>query len=1603
MVAPTYPEAGNQVAVVGMAGRFPGARDVDELWRNLRDGVESVTFFGDEELAAAGVDPERMRRPEYVAARGLLEGIDEFDAGFFGYSPLEARIMDPQQRIFLQAAWHALEDAGYGGAAQTGAGSDRGAVGLYAACGINNYLLSHLLRNPTLLAKTGAGYVRVANRLDNLATRTAYKLDLRGPAINVQTGCSSSLVAVHLACQSLLGGESDLALAGGIRINLLSREGYVHEEGSVLSPDGHTRTFDAGARGTIAADGVGVVVLKRLDQALEDGDTVRAVILGSAANNDGSEKIGYTAPSVEGQARVVSEALAMAGVEADSLSYVEAHGTATPLGDPIEVAGLTRAFRGTTDRRGFCALGSVKSNFGHLDTAAGVAGLIKTVLALEHEALPPSLHFQTPNPEIDFAASPFRVVDRLTPWPRGAAPRRAGVSSFGIGGTNVHVVAQEAPPAPASEPSRPWQLLALSARSPRALEDSATALGDHLRERSELHLADVAHTLAAGRRAFEHRRVLVVADREQAVAGLGGEAMPAGAAFDLAGQLASVEDSEVLARPVAFLFPGQGAQRPGMAVDLYRQEPTFRADLERCGELLAPHLERGLAELLAPAPEDGDGALADTGAVQPALFAVEWALARLFLRWGVRPAALAGHSLGEYVAACLAGVLSLPDALALVATRGRLMQDLPAGAMLVVPLAEAEVRERLGDGLELAAVNGPALCVVTGEVDAVAELEEALRAEGLEPRRLRTRRAFHSALVEPMMEPFARALQQVELRPPEIPYLSNVTGTWITPAQATDPDYWLRHLRRPVRFGDCLEELLAEPGRVLLEVGPGRTLCTLARRSGAWAPGHFAVPTLPGSADAPEGLAPVLAAAGRLWCGGAEVDLAALHGGERRRRVPLPGYPFERQSYWVEPEPGASFGDRGRRAGAERRPDPAEWFHAPSWKRLPPARPGAAPGTAWLVLADGAAGEALARELARRPVRRPEADGGIEVGGTEVGGTEVGATVVTVRPVPGAGLERRGEREWALDPADGEAYRHLLSVLTEEGLAPDRVVHAWSWAAGADADSGDDSGGTADADAFDRRQETGFHSLVHLVRALTDPGVAVPRRLVVVSSGLDDVLGGEPVDPAALPLLGVARALPYEHPEIECRVVDAGPAGSAAVAEEEGRMTLLAEEVGAATAPAQVALRNGMRWGRHHEPIPLGPVEGLPSRLRRGGVYLLFGGLGRIGLELAGWLVEEAGARLVLAGRSLPPGEDAEGDERARLQDAWLEEHGTDDPGSRRISRLRELRRAGAEVVTCAADVTDPGSVRRAVELARQRFGALHGVVHGAGTTRTFDPLRETTAATAAVHFRPKAHGALALRSALDGEGRGGEGPDFVLLLSSLSAAVGGVGYAAHAAAHAALDAFALDASRRAAGRGGGTPWLSVGLDGWAFGKRGDTAGSAASGRRGGARFALAPEEGVEVIRRFLDGAPVPHLVVSTADLEERAAARPACAAEVGGEPAAEPGAGDAGQHARPALTTAYVAPEGETEELIAALWQDLLGVDRVGVGDDFFELGGHSLLGVRLVSRLREAFHVEIPMRRVMEQTTVRGLAGTVEEALLAEIEQLSDEEAERLLEEAH
>lgn len=1480
--------AASEVAVIGFAGRFPGARNINEFWANLRDGVESVSFFTKEELLGSGTDPDQLAAPEYVPAKAILEDVELFDAAFFDFSPREAEMLDPQHRVLLECAVEAFEHAGYYPE------SFKGRVGVYAGVSAGSYLSVNLSSHQELIERVGAYQVDIGNHAEFVPTTISFKLNLKGPSINIQTACSTSLVAVHVACQSLLNGECDMALAGGGSITFPHKEGYVYQEEGILSPDGHCRTFDSEARGTVGGEGAGLVVLKRLVDALADGDTIHAIIKGSAVNNDGSLKIGYTAPSVNGQAEVIADALAMAGVNAESITYVEAHGTATALGDPVEIAALTQAFDVDPMLKSFCAIGSVKTNLGHLDAAAGVAGLIKTILALKHRQIPPSLHYKQPNPKIDFAQSPFFVNDKLVEWTRTATPRRAGVSSFGIGGTNAHVVVEEPP---SSEPStlhtRPLQLLVLSAKTSSALETATANLTEYLKQNSDANLADVAYTLQLGRGGYSHRRFLVCKDRDDALSAL--ETRDASRLF--------THFQEPRHRSVAFMFPGQGTQYVGMARGLYRSEPVFREYIDLCAEQLSAHLNLDLREVLFPnknGEAEANRLLGQTFVTQPALFCIEYALAQLWMSWGVMPSAMIGHSIGEYVAACLANVFSLEDALALVAARGQLMQQLPEGAMLAVMLSETETRSLLHNGLALAAVNGAKNCVVSGTSTAIEALHDQLQQQDVHSQVLHTSHAFHSEMMEPILEAFTDRVRQVKLNAPAIPFLSNVTGAWQNGEPATDPAYWSRHLRQTVRFADGLGNLLQDAERILLEVGPGHTLNALVRQRASQVGNQVVLSSLPRARDGHTDTEFLLNSLGKFWLAGGQIDWARFNAGEQRRRIPLPTYPFERQRYYLEPVNGPKPSEKRRPSSSEKRADIADWFYLPSWKQfdLPRLAKPNREDRSWLIFCDASGvGEMLAQRLGQQ-----------------------NEEIVVVHA--GDQLRRAADRVYTLNPAERRDYDALVQELVTRGIKFTKVLHLWS---------------LDNAASFEQAQQSGLHSLLFLTQTLAERSLTNSLELVVVTESVQEVSGDESLRPERSTVLSACKVIPQEYPEMTCRSIDVirDTAPTRIVDQIIDELTTGVERV--------VAYRGRHRWTQSFEPVRLEKGTGAQSLLDDSGVYLIPGGLGEVGFTLARHLARTHKAKLALLGRSALP--------------------------ESKMKEIRELEAAGAEVLLLTADVSNEEQMFAAVARTVERFGRIDGVIYGAAAGAGTDKyIRETTPADCMVQFQAKARGLLVLEKVLHGRDY-----KFCLMLSSLSSILGGMTFAAYAAANIFMDTFV-----RKVNQSHSETWISVNWDAWND--------SAIDSKSGG-----------EALERILSIGPVSQIVVSASDLDarlERWVSFGDSQSVVTVEKSET-----AALHPRPNLLNAYVAPSNELEQDLAETWAVLLGIEQVGIDDNFFELGGHSLLATMVLSRLRKEFGVELPLRSFFESPTVSLLALVIAQRV---IENQDEQSIAQLLESA-
>lgn len=1335
--------AENDIAIVGMAAHLPGAGDVQTYWRNLRNGVRSIRHVSEEELLAAGEARHVLARPDYVPYAAPLDQFDHFDAEFFGFSPKDAAIMDPQHRQFLEVIWEALENAGH-------MPEDfPGPIGVFGGCGMGSYFYFNICSNPELVQDVGMFLLRhTGNDKDFLTTRASHVFNLTGPSVNVQTACSTSLVAVHYAVQSLLTGESDMAIAGGVTIELPQNRGYIYKDGEILSPDGECHAFDHRAQGTVFGSGAGAVVLRRLSDAIADGDHIWGVIKGTAINNDGSSKAGYLAPSVDGQSAAIVEAQAVAGVAPETVGYIECHGTGTYLGDPIEVAALTEAFQhGGAQGEGFCRIGSVKTNIGHLDTAAGVASLIKTTLALHHGQIPPSLGYEKPNPVIGFEGSPFVVNDRLTDWPRGDMPRRAGVNSLGVGGTNAHVVLEEAPQVAASGQSDfPFQPIVISARSKAALDAAAQRLADHLEARPDQPLADVAYTLRHGRRAFEQRRVIVAASHAEAAATL--RANDPRRVFNHK----SVGD----APDVVFMFPGGGAQYAGMARDLYETEPVFRDWMDRGLEVLQAKLDYDIRALWLP--ESGHEAAADARLKQPSvqlplIMIVEYALAQLWMSWGVKPAALVGHSMGENTAACVAGIMRFEDCIGLVHLRGTLFDTVPAGGMLSVGLAAEELRPLLGDDLDLGAVNGPALSVASGPQAALDRLQKQLEAREVEFQRIPIDIAAHSRMLEPILQRFGDYLRSISLSAPNIPVMSNRSGERLTDAQATDPEYWVAHLRGTVHFADCIATLASETpkgqGRVFLEVGPGKGLGSLAGQHANVTP-NAVIGSLRHPQDHVADDAYFMAMLARMWAVGVTIDWDQVWGGVPRNRVPLPSYAFQRSRYFIEAGKGAQ-----SEAEADlwplRSDNLESWGYRPAWvPRLAECDVdtddlAGLPAEDWLVFEDDAGlGAAITAKLRAANQR-----------------------VITVRPADA--FARAGEDGYLLAPEQGRAgYDLLIRDLVERGRMPARIAHLWQVTKSRSFRPG--------SSFFHRTQEQGFYSLLFLAQALAEENAVA--HVSVITSDATQVRNETLSDPDKSTIMGPARVIPREVPGMTCAVLDIRlPAQSKKRGEGYAELAArVLEDLLAAPANTVAALRGEKRFALEFKPAPLADVADEALPLRADGVTLITGGFGGIGLSIAGALIARGQRRVVLMARSaLPPRARWEALTRSSLTDATVQ----------RIRAVQALEAQGGEVLVLQADVSNIEDMREAVSQAEAACGKVTAVIHAAGVIHDAPLLTKSLTEIEDV-FTPKIHGTKVLEELFpDGA------LDWLVLFSSSSTVTAPVGQVDYVAANEYLNAYA--------------------------------------------------------------------------------------------------------------------------------------------------------------------------------------------------------------------
>lgn len=1307
-----------------MSCRFPGARSADEYWSNLRDGIESIRFFSDRELRQAGVAEKLLRDPHYVKANGYLDDIDKFDAGFFGLSPREASIMDPQHRFFLECSWEALEHAGHDPSRFDGS------IGVFAGSGMTSYMMYNLISNPDLMHSVGEFLVRhTGNDKDFLTTRASYLFNLRGPSINVQTACSTSLVAVHLASQQLLSGECDMALVGGVTIQIDQEKGYLFQEGEILSPDGHCRAFDSNAQGTVFGSGVGVVVLRRLEEAEGDGNTIHAVIRGSAVNNDGAGKVSYLAPSVDGQAEAIVEAIEISDVDPETVTFIEAHGTGTPVGDPIEMAALKQAYGRGHNKTNHCAVGSVKTNIGHLDTAAGVASLMKATLAVKHGEIPPTLHFQDPNPKLEIEKSPFFVNNTLVEWKPDCGIRRAGISSLGVGGTNAHVLIEEpSVRARTLAPEKARYLLPISARSATGVSAAAERLAVHLSNHPDASLADVAHTLDVGRRVFDYRTMIHGASIDEVVQRLSAVAPPN---VHLADEQTNV----------VFMFAGGGAQYRYMGADLYERYAPYRDSIDACIAHMSTKHGVDLRPLLV---READRSSADLLPLQapmvalPALFATEYALAQLLMSFGIRPAAMTGHSMGEYVAACLAGVFSLADALSLVYTRGRLFETLEAGSMLSV-LTDIDTLERLlPDGLDVAARNADNLNVVAGPVHAIEKFETVLNNAEIDCQRVKIDVAAHSRMVEPILAEFSKFVSGIRFGSPQIPFVSNVTGDWITASEATDPQYWVKHIRNTVRFSDGIATIFAKGNSTLLEVGPGKTLATLANMNYAH-DANVAVTMMRHPKDVVDDDTALHDALCSVWSAGVAFDLRQFNAADSPQRVPLPTYPFEKVRHWISPGAGQAQAEEQAESQAASEPRKVanidDWIYEVVWRETSTTATQVRSRRNWLVLA-GTESDPDATELLQ-----------------------------SLNPLPGAGTSashvvrigndlQLGDQRSQVRAGNRADFVALFDHLASLAFVVTDVVHAWPV--------------SAPSDDVRHSIDRNFFAPLYVAQAAMEAGIEDLRIYSLTRRSISTGSKESVLDASGALVAGPSSVIEKEIPTIRFQHIDLDADTPSSL--RRARVLLDREP-----SQAPLAIRDNRFFGPSVDQLPIPRVHE-SSRFRRENTYVITGGTGGIGLALADLIGSKYAARVVLIGRQqLPPRAD------------WTA--AVEDPATPRATRdkLTSLLAVSSRITVdyIAADVQNSRDLEQALQKAAEAHGPIHGILHAAGVLDDGPSLAKTEESALAV-LLPKTVGA---RNVIAIARRLGVG--FVELFSSTSAVLAPPGQVDYVSANAFMNALA--------------------------------------------------------------------------------------------------------------------------------------------------------------------------------------------------------------------
>lgn len=1510
---------GLEIAIIGMSAAFPGSSNYSEYWQHLKEGKEMIKTFSDEELRLRGVSEKEIKDTLYVKSEGILDDKDCFDAFFFGYRSEEATLMDPQVRLFHQHCWSALEDAGYSSY------TDKIKIGLFAGASSNDNWKAYVYGKAADSA-IEPFYLNFLMSHNFISSFVSYKLNLRGPAFFVDTACSTSLVAVHLACRSLLTRDCKIALAGGVSLKSMKRKGYIYQEGMVSSKDGKVRTFDKDATGAVGGEGTGVVVLKRLNEAIQDGDNIYAIIRSTAINNDGSQKVGYTAPGIKGQVDCIVSAQKMAGVDPRSITYIETHGTATKLGDSIEIQALNEAF-GITDNHKFCAIGSVKTNIGHLDVAAGVAGLIKTVLSLKHRQIPPSLHFKEPNKEIDFTNGPFYVNTALKKW-ESSEPLRAGVSAFGVGGANAHLILEEAPEREPSTQTREFQLLLLSARTADSLEKMTSNLAVFLKENKNYNLADICYSLQVGRKEFPHRRKIVCGNIDQAIDAL----------CDAENRNVKTNKVNGESHPVVFMFSGLGAQYFGMCKGLYESEPLFKATLDICFELVLNLTGTDIKKILFP---DDQAAIdhrlchqIDTA--QYIVFITEYALAKLLIAWGIKPAAMIGYSFGEYVAACLSGVFTLEDALKIICKRAALIQKTPPAAMLSVPLEREQLLPLLNNNLSLSIDNGQS-CVVSGPIDVVSALERKMTDKRLMCVRLDSQYAIHSHMMDAALPELKDYINTITLHAPQIPYISNVTGNWISPQDATNPAYWTAHLRNTVQFAMGIDKLLTNNKYVYIEIGPGSDISTLMNRALETKGISEKAINLVRSANNP--IADnkyLLNRIGQLWLYGISPDWDVYYEKEKRFRVALPSYSFEHTRYDAEVDPfqGATFNSFQKGNNRQIK----DCLYLPTWKR-------------------GLCANKSAHLKKLMPVVLLFADN-CGVAGQMMANIDGGSSTVIV-VYAGDKYAKLDNFAYQIHPENYSDYESLFADLKIRNCIPDQIIHLFSITNSANYD--------LQPDSVRISLSNGYYSLINITQALAALNTEKNIQLYVMGNGILEVSGVEAICPDKTTVLGPVKIIPQEFFNIQCRYIDLDLPLNGDI--KPVIIYQLLNEIEKNSCNNEIsALRGDYMWLPVCDNKSFDEVHGNTLRLKENGVYLITGGLGGIALRVAVFLAMEVKAKLILVSRSsLPPKNEWQN---------WLLTHDNNDSISEKILQLEEVEKHGGQALVLSADISDKAALQSVIESAQSTFGVINGVIHTA-TVADGSLLAVREKQLSEDIFKSKLYGTIILDEIIQHASL-----DFVVYFSALTSLIGGFGQVGYCAANIFLDSFARYKSKKC-----NTYVVSINWSRW----QGTGIARIAEKKhleltKESLQGGMEVSDALECFKKILSYGGVSQVAVAEFDL-------PAAMEQMHGlreidadlqtiEDKKQTNIQER-KFPRLDLSCEYIAPENETEAKLAQIWEDYFGLEKVGIDDNFFELGGDSLKGMILLKRINELFDTKLSLRDILMNATVRMIATKIDELI--------------------